>query len=130
MGEQQWTPIWEKFLGEQGTESFETTYTEWLEGLAFLLPESYNGSSLAMASGKKLVAALELGHPRALAELKALSKALLRRKATPVFELPLLASAISGYVLQITSVKATTDTKPHETSACTSTLVVGDDNSV
>eukprot|EP00929_Paragymnodinium_shiwhaense_P000890 TRINITY_DN101095_c0_g1_i1.p1 TRINITY_DN101095_c0_g1~~TRINITY_DN101095_c0_g1_i1.p1 ORF type:complete len:442 (+),score=87.35 TRINITY_DN101095_c0_g1_i1:80-1405(+) len=136
--EQQWGPIWETFLDEHGTGAFEETYSAWLEGLAFLLPEQYNGSSRALESGEQLLTALKKGHPRAYAELAALSKALLKRKNAHAFQLPLMASAVASYVLQLSSLKNTTDTRPHEltsgkkheASACTSTLVIGDDRSV
>ncbi|CAE8638333.1 unnamed protein product [Polarella glacialis] len=127
-----WRHVLDDFLdGPRGVSPFQQTYSAWLQGLACLFPAEFGTTASATASGTRLLAALDAGHPELAAELRTLSSALLQRQPSEAaFQAPLLAAAASIYVFANIAPRNTSDAPPPHGSACTSIVAVGPDGHV
>lgn len=113
--------VWKDFLSKRGASAFQQTYKEWDSWIANMTPD------LPALRGAWM-SALQAAHPDVVAEVQALSAALLAANGSePLFEASAIAAATSIYPIMNIAPKETTDTRP---SACTSTLVRRPDGAV
>eukprot|EP00931_Biecheleriopsis_adriatica_P100578 TRINITY_DN75862_c0_g1_i1.p1 TRINITY_DN75862_c0_g1~~TRINITY_DN75862_c0_g1_i1.p1 ORF type:complete len:431 (-),score=71.36 TRINITY_DN75862_c0_g1_i1:121-1413(-) len=104
-----------------GPEVFVEIYEEWMEELKAALPEVFGTQSLAEASQKRFLTALNSSHPELVEELEVLASSLRAVVGEiPMIDLPTLATVTHTYTLSDIAHKSSTDTKPF--SACTSIL--------